>query len=406
MNLFSSSLDRLQFADIESFLGLKLPEDQRLKEGERIDYKELMPQNLGDWVTAFANGSGGLIFIGIKSDKTRQNIPVSWSGIPATADIETQIAAKILSTVRPKPDFQIGSVQLPGGNIIAIVRVHEGSYPPYEYDQGSATKITLRVHDARRSASVREIEALLKKRTEGAPSPEIALSQHWNATGFDCLNANGVQDLEFHRIAVVPRRRVRIRLDSSLEKQLEFKIPKYFNQEPSISFSSRRGDYLQLQSKVTSQFSWHHLWRIYESGALGFTGTLMGDFPGGKPIGDLALDLLLLCRLASEFFETFNIEGDVYVTQLLKAGSAVFLPKFPILPGHDYFPSDAIYIPTDKQGPADRSVYYQTVHSSLLAEPYQAIAEILMYNLRETRQVRIDYERFLSQIAKLKPFTE
>jgi hypothetical protein len=328
---------------------------------------------------------------------------VAWPGIPAKADLETQVVAKIVSTVRPRPEFRIGTALLPTGNVISVIRVLEGTYPPYEYEQGMSSKIPLRVHDTLKSANVREIDALFKRRNEGSPLSEQTILQYVNATGFDCTTPEGVQDLDFHRVVIVPRRKARLRLDSNFERELEFLIMKNFPQEQGISESSRRGDYLQFQAKIRGRNPWHHLWRVYENGAIGFTGSLKNDFPGGKPIGDLALDILSTCRLSLQLLTTFGIEGDVYLAQLLRVPSAVFLAKFPILPGTEYFQSDAIAIPELAQVTVDRSVYYQTLLSSDLAEPYSAIAEVLMYNLRETRQVKINYGRLLSQIERLKP---
>jgi hypothetical protein len=403
MNLFSVPLDKISFSDLEAFLGLALPDDQRVKEGETIDYKDSLPQELGHSVAGMANTSGGLIFIGIKSDKTKQNIPVAWPGIQPKPDLETQIVAKIVSSVRPKPDFRIGTVTLPNGSVISVIRVLEGSYPPYEYEQGMSTKISIRVHDALKSANVREIEALFKKRTEGAPLTEQTILQYINATGFDCKNANGNQDLELHRVVVVPRRQGRIRLDSSFERELEVSIIKHFPLESAISESNRRGEYVQFEAKRGGTFQWHHLWRVYENGTVGYTGSLRNDFPEGKPIGDLALDMISVCRLSQQLLLSAGIQGEVYLAQFIRAASANFVAKMPVLPGHDYAGSSAISIPQLREISHDRSTYYQVLQSNELAEPYAAISEILLYNLREIREIRIDFDRFLSEIQRLKP---
>jgi hypothetical protein len=403
MNLFSAALDKIRFADVEAFLGFALPEEQRLKEGETIDYKDGIPDELGDWVAAFANVSGGLIFIGIKSDKKKQNVPVAWLGIPATADLETRISAKILSTVRPKADFKIGSVPLPNGNVIAIVRVTEGVYPPYEYQQGNTTKITLRVHDARKSANVREIEALFKKRNDSPAMSEQAILQYVNANGFDCTNANGIQDLEFHRIVIVPRRRTLVRLDAGNETQFADKIQRHFGSENDLAVSDRRGDYLQLQSKRTVSPYWHRLWRIWRDGVIGFTGSLSGQFPTGKPIGDLAHNLLSTCQLASEIFAENEVRGEVNVGQLIRSSTTNLLREFPeYSPMGTYYETSAITIPQWKGNSIDRTFSYSALDISDLYEPYEHIAEILMYNLRELRKITVDYQGFLQCIQQLR----
>jgi predicted HTH transcriptional regulator len=141
MNLFTSRLDQIPFNIIEEFLGLNLPVDQRIPEGSRIDYNIVITQDLGDDVASFANVDGGLIFIGIRSDKALQNVPVEWPGLPHRADYGTQITSRILSTVNPKPDVDIGWATTPTGNFIYVVRVRAGTYPPYEYQQTARVAI-------------------------------------------------------------------------------------------------------------------------------------------------------------------------------------------------------------------------------------------------------------------------
>jgi hypothetical protein len=403
MNLFSSPLDRVTFRHLESFLGLALPENQRLKEGERIDYKVDIPQDLGDWVTAFANVSGGLIFVGIKSDKQKQNIPVAWPGITETADLETQLSAKILSTVRPKAEFEIATIPVSKGKVIVVIRVSEGTYPPYEYQQGANTKITLRVHDARKSANVREIESLLKKRNEGAVASEQTILNYVNATGFDCITASGHGDAEYQRIVVLPKKDARIRLDSVLEKEFEKKILEHFRNEKNVSLSDRRGYYIQLQSKNNSFPCWHRLWRIYHNGCFSFAGTLRGEFPEGKPIGDLAHNLLSACRLAREILNENDFHGEVYLGEFIRTNTIKLLPQFPEhLPLGKYYTTGAIDVPQLKEGLPDRSFTYTSLDISELGEPYEKIAEILMHNLRELRQVMVEYQGFLSSIQQMR----
>jgi hypothetical protein len=401
MNLFAASLDQLTLQDLESFLGLALPEEQRLKESERIDYKERVPQDLGDWVAALANASGGLIFVGIRSDKEKQNIPSAWCGIPKSTDLETQIVAKILSTVRPTPEVKIGTVPLENGNVIVVIRVSEGSYPPYEYQQGSNTKISLRTHDARRSANVRDLEALFKRRTEATRISEQDILNHINATGFDCTNSNGIGELNFHRIVVVPRRNAKVRLDTAFEKEFARKISKHFRYERALDVSDRRGGYVQLQSKRNTFPEWHRLWRVYESGAVGFTGTLNGEFSEGKPIGDLAHNLLSICRLAREIFASSDIHGEVYVGHLIRGSNLNLVAKFPEeLPLGKYYSTGAITIPPSKEGP-DRSFAFTTIDMYELDQPHERIADLLMHNLRELRQIVVEYGGFLSSIRQL-----
>src|ERR1700722_13996021 len=162
-DLFTCDLSVLSFQDVDEFLGLSLPEDKRLPENSRIDYKKDFPPDVGDAIAALANAYGGLIFLGIKSDKNKNNVPVCWEGTQLGPDPSARISARILSTVRPRPLIDIGLVKVAGGDI-AIVRVKDGDYPPYEYEQGNTVRISIRVNDTKRQASVRDIEGLMERR--------------------------------------------------------------------------------------------------------------------------------------------------------------------------------------------------------------------------------------------------
>ena len=162
-DLFACKLTSLSVQDLNEFLGLSLPEDKRLPESSQIDYKQDFPSDLGHDVAALANTYGGLIFLGIKSDKNRNNVPVQWVGVQLGSDPTVRVSSRILSTVHPRPEFEIGLVGGTNGSIV-VIRVKEGSYPPYEYEQGTTVGIPIRVNDRNKQASLRDIEALIERR--------------------------------------------------------------------------------------------------------------------------------------------------------------------------------------------------------------------------------------------------
>jgi len=408
MNLLTAPLESVTFSDVTSWLGLNLPEDRRIPEGVKVDYKDLdIPSDLGDTVAAFSNTSGGLIFIGIKSDKAKGNVPVAWPGIPSAPDLETRIGSRVLSTVRPKPFFEVRTVKVSetNSNVVVVVRVEEGSYPPYEYEQGNTVRIPMRINDLTRQSNVRDIELLLSKRNTGTPLSEQGVAQYINAQGFDCTNPNGIQDLEFHRIVVVPRKPTLIRLDAAAEVQLAGRILKHFPNEKdkNLTFSDRRGEYIQLQSKRTEWPWWHRLWRMYRNGAVAFSGTLSGEFEDGKPIGDLAHNFLSVCLLAREILVENNVQGEVYMGQMIRTQATNLLPQFPEeLPLGRYYTSTVFSTPNPKENLRNTAFSFDAIHISDLGQPHEAIAEIMMYNLRELRQIRIDREGFLLCLKQMR----
>jgi len=409
MNLFACPLGPLPFEAIEEFLGLALPIEQRIPEGTRVDYNVVIAQNLGEDVAAFSNSDGGIIFIGIKADKEKQNVPVEWPGLPPRADYGTQITAKILSTVRPRPEFELGWASTPGGNYIYIVRVRPGSYPPYEYEQGNTVRIPLRVHDGKRAATVRDIESLFARRSGATANPETRVLTYLNAPDFRCMKrsvvngqeGDGVDD-EFQRIVIVPRAGTSFRLDRKLETEFEKTVFNCFPDEPESWEREVRGAYVQISARRLGQFPWHHLWRIYQSGALAFTGSIAGDFPGGKPIGDLASDLLGMCALARQMFQQIEIYGDVDVGYLVISADTEFVPKFPVAGAfRDYDAARGIRIPQTRAARVNRASDLRVLDTSELATPVNPIAELLMDVFRELRGISFDSKLLLEAIETL-----
>jgi predicted HTH transcriptional regulator len=99
--LFSKNLDDIKFSDIEEFCALDSPEEQRPREGLRIDFKSPSFGNLPKFMVAFANTSGGMIVLGINEN---QGIPQNIIGIPlGKTDIKTRITEIAYSAINPPP---------------------------------------------------------------------------------------------------------------------------------------------------------------------------------------------------------------------------------------------------------------------------------------------------------------
>ena len=96
-----------------------------LQEGESylIEFKENVDKSLSKEITAFANASGGRIFIGINDN----NIPV---GIAVTNKIKSQIQ-DIAHNIQPATDIKLATYK----NILIII-VAEGNNKPYQCADG------------------------------------------------------------------------------------------------------------------------------------------------------------------------------------------------------------------------------------------------------------------------------
>ena len=96
-----------------------------LQEGESylIEFKENVDKSLSKEITAFANASGGRIFIGVNDD----NIP---TGISITNKIKSQVQ-NFAQNTQPSADIKLAVYK----NIL-VVEVAEGNNKPYQCSEG------------------------------------------------------------------------------------------------------------------------------------------------------------------------------------------------------------------------------------------------------------------------------
>jgi len=132
MSLWYKQIDQITFQDFEDFCLL------RHKEGTRLDYKRTIPNELQNLVTAFANTLGGLILLGVDSDRST-NEPI-WPpvGMPTERGIEERINQicqdNIYPPVRPQISRLLDNPHVQG-TVVAVIRVDESPEAPHAVDQ-------------------------------------------------------------------------------------------------------------------------------------------------------------------------------------------------------------------------------------------------------------------------------
>jgi hypothetical protein len=408
-DLFTCKLTPLSFQDVDEFLGLSLPEDKRLPESSQIDYKQDLPGDLGDDVAALANTYGGLIFLGIKSDKNRNNVPVQWDGVHLGSDPSVRVSSRILSTVRPRPEFDIGLVGSTNGSIV-IVRVKEGSYPPYEYEQGASVRIPIRVNDRNKQASVRDIEALIERRnaTKQAAQRAITSLQPESLVSFrtESLPGGGTRDSRddrVHRMVLVPHRPTRWRLDVKFERQFERWIQGTFPNVRTFSSNFRSGMFYEVREIRYEAKRLYRVWRITSDGALGVARNVDHHGFPGEPIGDIAVDLLFFFRLARVVLEAGASFGRSLFTDVLSSPSTSYLPKFPTPNGlHGYDEIKGVHFPaTRPEVLPGTTTWAEELDFHVVEDPVDMSTQVLFDQLRSSWGASIDYDRLLEAVAAL-----
>jgi hypothetical protein len=384
-DLFTDDLSKLTLSDVTDFLGLNGPEDLRPTEGTRIDFKRELRPEIGATVSAFANTFGGLIFVGVQSSKhtkPRQNVALSAPGTPLGPDARARITGLIVSTVNPRPRFEVQPYGTDSaGNMVAVVRVEDGTNPPYEYERTGDYQIPVRVQDTTRQASLREIEDLLAKRSALRVGVDERIGLYLRDSDSPGLTAS-------QRMLIVPHSTLRVRLDGAFERRfVEIVGTAGRTNRHSIS---RKGAYSLLRSD-------HRTLGIWNSGAMVFVANLSRRGYPGEYVGDLIDDLLGFMKVAAREYAALGYAGSFVLLHTLRPGPVVLLPKFASAAA-DY-PLQAVRLPASPPGGAvGMSEFRCEIDCDELADPTHLVSELMLHQLRETWEADIDFDKLLLEV--------
>lgn len=164
LNLWRDPLPaRLNWDDVDGFLQLKVREGPQLEYRSRLDSEPRQGQarrahgRLPDVVGAMANGSGGLILIGVEADD--HDAPTRWPTVRPGQIKPQAIESQVRNFVEPFVPVEVGVASSPNGTgDVVVVRVPEGaSKPVFVADRG----ILIREGEASVPASVAAIRSWL-----------------------------------------------------------------------------------------------------------------------------------------------------------------------------------------------------------------------------------------------------
>ena len=307
LNLFTGPLEELRLEDIDGFLALGGPADARPHEGTRIDYKEEVPDKIGETVAALANTDGGIIILGVSE---KDGIPVDLVGVPADprSDLKTRIANTICSNLQPRPRFEIGVVALDGTvkALVAVLRVEEGDYPPYMFTKGGVNKIPIRVADRNALADLRTIEAMFGRRAQvdaeddrPFPGGDVLISNY--------ENGNKGPSRTRLMLRVRPRRHIRLPIDAAFERKILRVLARATGEAPGTVVGRRR-DY--FQTILANPASNHERgWRIGGDGSVAFATQILSPDRQQVLLQDLVSGALKFCMGAKAILREVDCHG-------------------------------------------------------------------------------------------------
>lgn len=155
---------------------MKIPEILKQPEDKSLEFKKEIPknrQNLLKTVVAFANGTGGHIYVGVNDDRTVSGIKEE------PFDLEEKLSNIIFDSISPIPNvfFQTAAIE---DKVIFIIRVLAGANKPYYLKKpGPEDGIFVRVGSTNRKADT-QVMAELKRQARN-----ISFDQEIDPS-FDC----------------------------------------------------------------------------------------------------------------------------------------------------------------------------------------------------------------------------
>jgi len=416
MDLFSTDLSALTITDVEDFLVIGGPEEQRPAEGIRLDYKVNESADLADTVAAFANTFGGLLFVGVDSKKQKHNVPTAIPGATFTGgDVKARLIGKIMSQVTPGPDVDIGVVRVAAhsANAVAIIRVREGVFPPYQYTSGDKVRIPMRFQDTNRQGTLRDIEQLFGKRASFAETPEDRMQKFLitplNPAFMADANADrGELGRGYHAWALRPRLPLRLRLDRSFDRAFSELIAAHFVDTAVGQFwpptVTGQTHIVRWQGGISSSAASLKIVRHFEctsAGELRFSERI-DRHKEGQPesVSDLFIGSLRFLKLAQSFYRTQSHFGSLSALHFIDCNKPIeFLPTFPDAQGNYHVTNAIAFAQPSGAHARGNSPKAQELENIETARHEELVCDFMLDHLRQLCQASVDYESLLRTVT-------
>ena len=123
-SMFNLLRDEITFEVIEDFC-------MRWQEGVRVEYKSIIHNEIPKTLSSFANTQGGVLIIGVETDKTHNKVIFPIRGIQKENSIEERFVQSGLMGINPPVIPEVIILDVPGTeNIVIVVRVDESVQGP------------------------------------------------------------------------------------------------------------------------------------------------------------------------------------------------------------------------------------------------------------------------------------
>ncbi len=159
--MFNKPLSQIQYSDIEAFC-------KTFSEGVSVEYKSQIIKELPKVISAFANTLGGIIVIGVETEKVSNKV-TNILGVDREEGIEEKIINSSLQGIYPGilPEVKILDVPSKKDKVIVVIKVHESLESPHTIE--NTTKVYVRtgsVSQPYELSRMDRIEYLLNRRNK------------------------------------------------------------------------------------------------------------------------------------------------------------------------------------------------------------------------------------------------
>ncbi|MBI5488810.1 MAG: ATP-binding protein [Deltaproteobacteria bacterium] len=362
---------------------------------------------MGKHVAAFANGAGGLLFVGVDAPAPDAR-PQRAAGVirKGRSELSTRLDDIVRTTVQPTPRYSIGVCTVRAAadamdsseRQLAVVRVEAGDWPPYMFTQGNIRVIAVRGEGSSRAATLLEVEAMFARRGEGGggESTERALgmAREW---ALERSPEGKWSDGPSVELAVVPRVPVYLSLNGATDELLAQTVGGFWWGAVNLEAQTeRRKDNTRIcltgdRDDVLGSLSWRLTCQAGVGWAVGPLQT-PGTMGSVYALHQSATALLW----AEALLAILGVEGPLMLRhQVLPSMARWDLRSFDHkIPGVNA--SD--HVPDEKDMQFRSSTYSRPVDSSELANPVRLLTDIFTLHFREQAGALVDSSEFSAYI--------
>lgn len=282
------------------------------REGPLLDYKaDISPKdNWPETIAAFANTFGGIIIFGVEgqADQPRRLTGYDPKGI----EMKTRLGSTLLSRIQPRPDTHIRIINLDTdpSKEVAVLRVAEGTHPPYMHTKGEEHRVYIRSGAQKAEADYLQLNALYEKRSRSTPSATLSPSDLQQR--LSVKHPDGKRPSEhWYRFIIIPESQGGSRrLTAAIEQEFEECMSRFFTDTVSGPGAAREQHVTLYHHRKDAGHE--EVFAVTDDGAIGYVTHACINTTDGLFFSpwSFCADVISFLGLAGRFSERAHYYGE------------------------------------------------------------------------------------------------